>query len=73
MSTATKLWLGFGLLLLFLVAIGLFVTYRLGATERALDTVISVQEPAASLAYELALNVSMCDAEILAHVAAGGR
>ena len=73
MSTATKLWLGFGLLLLFLVAIGLFVTHRLGETERALQTVISVQTPAAANAFELALNVSTSDAEVLAHVTTGGQ
>lgn len=73
MSTATKLWLGFGLLLLFLVAIGLFVTIRLGQTEGALGTVIDVQEPAAATAYELALNVLTSDTEVLAHVAGGGQ
>jgi len=71
MSTASKLWLGFGLLLLFLIAIGLYVSHRLAVTEQALSTIIGVQEPAAALAYEMAMNVSTADAHVLAHVASG--
>ena len=73
MSTATKLWLGFGLLVLFLIATGLFVRHRISVTEEAIGTAISVQEPAAAIAYEMALNVSASDADVLAHVSGGGR
>jgi len=42
MSTASKLWLGFGLLLLLMVGIGLFVAHRL-ATIRDADLILVFQ------------------------------
>ena len=71
MSTAGKLWLGFGLLMLFLVGIGLFVAHRLASIERAISTIMAVQEPASAIAYEMALNVSGSRAALLAYVGDG--
>ena len=71
MSTASKLLFGFGLLLLMLIGIGLFVSHRLASVERALATIMAVQEPATATAYEMALNVSATSAAVLAHVDTG--
>ncbi len=71
MSTANKLLFGFGLLLLILVGIGLFVSHRLASVERALATIMAVQEPATATAYEMALNASASSAAVLAHVGTG--
>jgi signal transduction histidine kinase/ActR/RegA family two-component response regulator len=57
MSTAGKLWLGFGLLLALLIGTGLFVAHRLALIERALLTIMAVQEPATAATYEMAVNV----------------
>jgi signal transduction histidine kinase/CheY-like chemotaxis protein len=71
MSTASKLLFGFGLLLLMLIGIGLFVSQRLASVERALATIMAVQEPATATAYEMALNVSATSAAVLAHTGTG--
>ncbi|MEO5618094.1 MAG: ATP-binding protein [Candidatus Eisenbacteria bacterium] len=71
MSTASKLLFGFGLLLVILIGIGLFVSHRLASVERALATIMAVQEPATATAYEMALNVSATSAAVLAHVGTG--
>ncbi len=65
MNTATKLGLGFGLLLLLLVGIGLFVAHRLALIDRALTTIMAVQDPPTSQSFELALNVSDTRAAVL--------
>jgi signal transduction histidine kinase len=57
MTTAGKLWLGFGLLLALLVGTGLFVAHRLDVIGRALSTIMAVQEPATAATYEMAVNV----------------
>src|SRR5262245_60358996 len=57
MTTAGKLWLGFGLLLALLVRTGVFVAHRLALIERALVTIMAVQEPATAATYEMAVNV----------------
>jgi signal transduction histidine kinase len=57
MTTAGKLWLGFGLLLALLVGTGVFVAHRLALIERALVTIMAVQEPATAATYEMAVNV----------------
>jgi signal transduction histidine kinase/ActR/RegA family two-component response regulator len=71
MSTASKLWLGFGLLLLLLIGIGLFVAHRLATIERALATIMAVQEPATATTYDMALNVSGTSAAVMRQVALG--
>jgi len=73
MTTTGKLWLGFGLLLLFLIGIGLFVAHRLASIERAIATIMAVQEPASATAYEMALNVSATRSALVAYVADGDR
>jgi signal transduction histidine kinase len=62
MSTAAKLWLGFGLLLALLVGTGLFVAHRLATIERALATIMAVQEPVTATTYDMAINVSRTSA-----------
>lgn len=57
MTTAGKLWMGFGLLLALLVGTGIFVAHRLALIERALLTIMAVQEPATAATYEMAVNV----------------
>ena len=57
MTTAGKLWLGFGLLIALLVGTGVFVAHRLALIERALTTIMAVQEPATAATYEMAVNV----------------
>jgi len=71
MSTASKLLFGFGLLLLMLIGIGLFVSHRLATVEKALATIMEVQEPATATAYKMALNVSATSSAVLAHVSTG--
>ena len=71
MTTTGKLWLGFGLLTLFLVGIGLLVAHRLASIERAIATIMAVQEPASATAYEMALNVSATRAALVAYVGDG--
>jgi signal transduction histidine kinase len=65
MTTAGKLWLGFGLLLVLLAGTGLFVAHRLALIERALTTIMAVQEPATAMTYELAVNVITTRSSVL--------
>src|SRR5262245_7180854 len=71
MTTAGKLWLGFGLLLALLVGTGLFVAHRLALIERALVTIMAVQEPATAATYEMAINVVGTRASVLHYVESG--
>ena len=71
MTTAGKLWLGFGLLLALLVGTGLFVAHRLAAIERALVTIMAVQEPATAATYEMAINVITTRSSVLHYAASG--
>jgi signal transduction histidine kinase/CheY-like chemotaxis protein len=71
MSTAGKLWLGFGLLLALLVGTGLFVAHRLASIERSLVTIMAVQEPATAATYEMAVNVISTRATVLHYVTVG--
>src|SRR5437773_2041456 len=71
MSTTQKLWLGFGLLLMLLVGSGLFVARRLALVEKALATIMAVQEPANAATYEMAVNVSGTESAVLAYVDTG--
>src|SRR5437667_8712755 len=71
MTTAGKLWLGFGLLLALLVGTGLFVAHRLVVIERALVTIMAVQEPATAATYEMAVNVITTRASVLHYADSG--
>src|SRR5262245_4289925 len=71
MSTAGKLWFGFGLLLALLVGTGLFVAHRLATIERSLVTILAVQEPATAVTYEMAVNVIGTRAAVLHYVSLG--
>lgn len=71
MTTAGKLWLGFGLLLALLIGTGLFVAHRLALIERALLTIMAVQEPATAATYEMAVNVIGTRASVLHYVDSG--
>ena len=71
MSTAGKLWFGFGLLLALLVGTGLFVAHRLASIERSLVTILAVQEPATAATYEMAINVIGTRAAVLHYVSIG--
>ena len=71
MSTTTKLWLGFGFLLLLLVGAGLFVARRLAAIERALLTIMAVQEPVNAVTYEMSVNASRTRYAVLDYVSSG--
>ncbi len=57
MSTASKLWFGFGLLFLLLTATGLLVSHRLQTIEKALNTIVAVREPASAAAYEMEVDL----------------
>ncbi len=70
MNTASKLWLGFGLLLALLVGTGLFVAHRLATVERALATIMAVQEPVTATTYDMAINVSKTSAAVF-HAVSG--
>ncbi len=70
-STTRKLWLGFGLLLVLLVGSGLFVARRLSLVERALVTIMAVQEPANAATYEMAVNVSSTGSAVLVYADTG--
>jgi signal transduction histidine kinase/CheY-like chemotaxis protein len=71
MSTAGKLWFGFGLLLALLIGTGLFVAHRLATIERSLVTILAVQEPATAATYEMAVNVIGTRAAVLHYVSIG--
>src|SRR5262245_38368210 len=71
MTTAGKLWLGYGLLLALLVGTGLFVAHRLTLIDRALVTIMAVQEPATAATYEMAINVVGTRASVLHYVESG--
>ena len=71
MSTAGKLWFGFGLLLALLVGTGLFVAHRLASIERSLVTILAVQEPATAATYEMAVNVIGTRAAVLHYASLG--
>src|SRR5438552_18631513 len=71
MTTAGKLWLVIGLLLELLEGTGLVAAHRLAAIERALVTIMAVQEPATAATYEMAINVITTRSSVLHYAASG--
>jgi hypothetical protein len=71
MSTAGKLWAGFGLLLLLLVGIGMFVSHRLRVIDRALTTITAVREPASAATYEMEVTLLGASTAVLDYVSVG--
>jgi len=71
MSTAGKLWAGFGLLLLLLVGIGMFVSHRLRVIDQALTTITAVREPASAATYEMEVTLLGASTAVLDYVSVG--
>jgi len=71
MSTAGKLWLGFGLLFVLLVGTGLFFAHRLASIDRALVTIMAVQEPTTAATYRMSFNVVSTGTMVLNYLETG--
>ena len=70
LTTATRLSLGFGILLVFLVGIGLLGLNRLGTVERMLDRIVQVDWQKTVLANDVIdlVNAQTRDSFLLFHV-----
>ena len=56
MTIARKLWLGFGVLTLILVVVGIIIFLTLRSTRSTLDEIANVEEPTRATTYEMEIN-----------------
>jgi signal transduction histidine kinase/CheY-like chemotaxis protein len=70
-STTGKLWLGYGLLLVLMIGIGLFVAHRLTRIDRGLTIITAVRDPAGEAAFPMQVDLLAGSEALVQYVARG--